>query len=376
MKIIIGLVIGAVAGILVGMYALSPGDTGPGQQAATDGASAQGGEGAEAAQEEEQVRWRMASAFGSQWPIQGDLGLEFVDKIDTVSDGSIKVRFFEPGALVPALEIFDAVSSGSVDAGWTTAGYWAGKIPAAQFFTAVPFGPEVKEYLAWLYQGGGEELYREIYARHNIHAMHCGLHSPEGSGWFREPIENMEDLEGLKMRFFGLGARVMEKLGVSTQLLAGGDIFPALELGTIDATEYSMPAIDLNQGFYQIAKHYYFPGWHQPTSLFELIVNMDRWNALSEVQKTQVETVCSANFTYGTALSEAMQADALKELEARGVVFHEWSPEMLDAFREAWNEVAAEEAAKDEDFAAVLQSLESFRSRYATWRRLGYLDPE
>jgi TRAP-type mannitol/chloroaromatic compound transport system substrate-binding protein len=175
------------------------------------------------------------------------------------------------------------------------------------------------------------------------------------------------------MRFFGLGARVMEKVGVSTQLLAGGDIFPALELGTIDATEYSMPIIDLNQGFYQVAPHYYFPGWHQPSSLFELMINRDRWNELTETQQAMVELVCGDNYRAGLGLSEAAQAEALVELKDKGVTFHKWPPEVLATLREKWEEVAQEEAAKDADFARVYESFNAFREKYKVWADLGYV---
>ncbi len=370
MSWLVGLIIGAVGGLMVGRYALGP-ETPATQTVAAD--SSETASEAASAPSGEKVRWKMASAFGSQWPIQGELGMRLVDNLDRISGGTMQVQFFEPGALVPALEIFDAVSSGSIDAGFTTAGYWAGKIPALQFFTAVPFGPDAMEYAAWLYHGGGDELYDQIYAPYNIKALHCGVHSPEGSGWFREPIDSIGDLRGLKMRFFGLGARVMEKVGVSTQLLAGGDIFPALELGTIDATEYSMPIIDLNQGFYQVAKHYYFPGWHQPSSIFELMINVDKWNALSDSQQAMVEIVCGDNYREGLALGEAAQADAMEELQAKGVEFHKWSPEVIETLRAAWQEVAAEEAAKDETFKLVLDSFEAFRSKYKVWADLGYL---
>ena len=365
--LIVGLAIGAVAGIVVGSLVIGGGG-GKGGMEETAGSTEA------VVPMEKPVKLKMASAFGSAWPIQGELGLRFVDQIHKVSDGSITVQFFEPGALVPALEIFDAVSQGSVDAGWTTAGYWAGKIPAAQFFTSVPFGPDAMEYAAWLYDGGGMEMWEQLYAPYNIIPINCGVHSPEGSGWFRKPINSMEDLKGLKMRFFGLGARVMEKMGVSTQLLAGGDIYPALELGTIDATEYSMPIIDLNQGFYQIAKHYYFPGWHQPSSLFELIVNKDRWDAMSETQRTQIRSVCGDNYRFGLGLAEAAQAKALTELKAKGVIFHRWPDDILAKFREGWEEVAAEEAAKDENFKKVYASFTAFRDEYAVWRKLGYVN--
>ena len=360
--VVCALLVGAVGGFLA-----APRDSGePGQPGPESVAGTAGGDIA-------QVRWKMASAFGSQWPIQGELGIHLVNQVEEVTGGSVKIQFFEPNALVPPLEMFDAVSQGSIDAAWASAGLWAGKIPALQFFTAVPFGPGIGEYLGWLYADGAEETYRALYAPHGIHAMHCGLHSPEGSGWFREEIESIEDLRGLKMRFFGLGARVMEKLGVSTQLLAGGDIFPALELGAIDAAEYSMPVIDLNQGFYQVAKHYYFPGWHQQTSLFELLVSIDRWNELSLVQQAQIEIVCEANFVRGAAMGEAAQSKALAELEALGVQFHHWSPEILDAMRQGWQEVVAEESAKDADFARVAESYFAFHEAYRKWAEYGYL---
>ena len=158
------------------------------------------------------------------------------------------------------------------------------------------------------------------------------------------------------MRFFGLGAKVMEKIGVSTQLIAGGDIFPALERGSIDATEYSMPAIDLNLGFYQVAKHYYFPGWHQQSTLFELLMNRPAWDALSDTQRAQIEVTCGDAFREGLAEGEAIQGAALAELQEKGVTIHRWSQDILDTLEEKWNEVAAEDAARDATFAKVWES--------------------
>ncbi len=320
------------------------------------------------------VRWKMASTFPGNLNIIGEGGINFTKRLETVSGGNIKVKFFEPGALVPPLEIFDAVSSGAVDAGWSTAGYWAGKIPAVQFFSAVPFGPNASEFLAWYHEGGGKELWEEIYARHNLHPVQCEIISPEASGWFRKEITSIDDIKGLKMRFFGLGAKVMDKLGASTQLLAGGDIYPALELGTIDATEFAMPSIDLDLGFYQIAKHYYFPGWHQPASALELMVNLDKWNALSDSQRAQIEATCTESVVKSLAMAESRQPKALEELQAKGVTLHRWSDEILKTLEDAWLEVVNEESAKDEDFAKVWASLSEFRKSYKTWKDLGFVD--
>jgi len=319
------------------------------------------------------VKWKMASTFPGSLVQIGTLGIRLQNQVEKISGGNISIKFYEPSALVPPLEIFDAVSTGGINAGWSTPGYWAGKVPALQLFSSVPFGPPANEYMSWVYYGGGLEFYEELYARHNIKGMLCGIIPPEASGWFREEIQGPEDLKGLKMRFFGLGAKVMEKVGVSTQLLAGGDIYPALELGTIDSTEFSMPAIDLELGFYQIAKHYYFPGWHQQSTFLELIINLEKWNALTETQQAQIEATCGDNFRYSIAEGEAIQGPALKTLQEKGVTLHTWSPEMLSIFESGWNEVVTELVESDEDFAKVWASLSTFRENYKEWKNLGYL---
>ena len=317
--------------------------------------------------------WQMQSTYPGSLTQLGTLAKWVAERVTAVTDGDITIEFQEPGAIVPALETFDAVASGAVAAGWSTPGYWAGKVSSLQLFAAVPFGPEAGEYLAWIKFGGGKEMFDEIYHQSNIHAIHCGIIAPEASGWFRTEIKSVEDLQGLKMRFFGLGAKVMEKMGVSTQLLAGGDIFPALELGTIDAAEFSMPAIDLNLGFYQVAKHYYFPGWHQQSTLFDLMINLDIWEGLDRETQVEIETVCDAAITYGLAEGEAIQFEALQKLEAEGVTIHKWPAEILEALEAAWQEVVEEESAADADFARAWESLSQFRENYARWRDLGYL---
>ena len=317
---------------------------------------------------------KMAAAFPSSLIILGETGIKLTKTINDISGGAINIKYFEPGALVPPMEIFDAVSSGSVDAGWASPAFWAGKVPALQFFTTFPFGPNPSEYLAWLRYGGGNIIFQEIYHKYNIHSIHCMATSPEGSGWFREEIKSVEDLKGLRMRFLGLGAKVMEKLGVSTQLLAGGDIYPALELGTIDATEYGMPAMDLELGFHQIAENYYFPGWHQPASLGELMINLDLWKSLSLTQKTQIEVTCGEMFLDSLAKSEAVQVEAINKLKDLGVKIHQWSPEMMGLFKKNWLIVVEEEASKNSEFQRVWASLKSFRENYAIWHNLGYVN--
>ncbi|MDH3597990.1 MAG: TRAP transporter substrate-binding protein [Rhodospirillales bacterium] len=322
---------------------------------------------------EKRVTLKMGSAFPSKLVQLGSLGVSVSKKVERISGGNLRLKFFEPHALVPPLEMFDAIAAGSLDAAWSTPGYWVGKDEAFAMFSAVPFGPSAGEYTAWLFYGGGKELMDELYGAHGIKSLPCGVIAPEASGWFRKEINSIDDLKGLKMRFFGMGAKVMEKVGVSTQLIAGGDIFPALERGSIDATEYSMPAIDLNLGFYQVAKHYYFPGWHQQATLFDLMISKKKWGELSDMQKAQLEVACGDNFREGLAEGEAIQGKALAELKAKGVTIHRWSPEILGALNEAWLEVAGELSASNPNFKKVWDSLQTFRAEYAIWKDLGYL---
>lgn len=322
-----------------------------------------------------QETFEMTSAFGKNLPILGTAAITFVDKINSISS-DVEFEHFDPGELVPALEALDAVSNGSVDASYATSGYWQGKLTAASLFAAVPFGPEAGEFLAWMMYDDGLDLMQRMYddAGYNVHTIPCGIIAPETSGWFKNEINSLSDLEGLNMRFFGLGAKVMEKLGVSTSLLAGGDIFPALERGAIDATEFSMPRIDARLGFHNIAKYNYFPGWHQPATLFELLINQDRWDALDETSQRQIEVACMANITDNYAEGEGTNFGAMKEnVEKNGVTIKQWSPEMLGAFEAAWNEVAVELATSDAFFKEVWDDLQEFRANYKVWNDNIYL---
>lgn len=314
------------------------------------------------------VKWKMHSAWGAAVPHLGTSGVRFSKVIERLSGGDFTMKFFEPGALIPGNEGFDATSKGSVEAAWTTAGYDVGKVPALAFFTAVPFGPSVGEFFAWKKFGGGDKIQQEIYLESNIVQHDCLAIGPETSGWFKEEIKDLNQMRGLKMRFFGLGARVMQKLGVSTQLLAGGDIFPALEKGVIDATEFSMPAMDIKYGFYQIAKNNYFPGWHQQVSISQLLINKDKWDSLSDQHKAMVEVACGDSIHNTYAETEYVNPFALVEMqEKHGVKVHRWTDEQLGVFEKAWNEVIVEDSAKDPTFKRVNDSYAAFRKSYALW---------
>ena len=322
---------------------------------------------AAAAAELPRIKWKSASSFTKSLDIFGPNGPRVLNKIKIMSNGRFDIKFFEPGALVPALEVFDSVAKGAIETAYTTPGFHAGRIPAITFFSSVPFGPQADEYLSWMLYGGGDELYREIYKKHGLTGFHCGIVAAEASGWFRKEIKSLSDLKGLKMRFFGLGAAVMGKMGVSTQLIAPADIYPALERGVIDATELSFPSIDLKFGYHQIAKHYYFPGWHQQSSLLELLVNLEKYDALPEAYQTMLDVACNDANIRTMAEAGAKQVPAMQELKKKGVQFHRWSDENLETFRVAWEEVVAEKSAKDPLFKKVADSYYNFRKTYKIW---------
>jgi TRAP-type mannitol/chloroaromatic compound transport system substrate-binding protein len=326
--------------------------------------------------EAQRVKWKMQSAFGSSLPHLGDSGVRFTKNVKRLSAGKFDIKFFEPGALVPALECFDAASKGSVDACWTTPGYHTGKYPALAFFTAVPFGPQFGEFVAWKRFGGGDKLRNEIYAKHGLVSLDSYCIGPETSGWFKNEIKSLDELKGLKMRFFGLGAKVMQKMGASTQLLAGADIYPALERGVIDATEFSMPTIDIKLGFYQIAKNNYFPGWHQQVSCNELLMNKAKFDKLPDHYKAMIEMAAGESITNTYAETEAKNPAAMGEMLSKyGVTNHRWPDEVLKKLEQAWLEVVKEESGKDPLFKKVADSYFGFRKEYKKWGEAQYLKP-
>jgi TRAP-type mannitol/chloroaromatic compound transport system substrate-binding protein len=317
---------------------------------------------------QEKVRWKMQSAFASNLPHLGPPGVRFSKNVERLSGGKLEIKFFEPGALIPPLECFEAVSKGSIESCWTTPGYHTGKYPALAFFTTVPFGPPVGEFFGWKWFGGGNQLRDEIYAKHGLIAIDSSAIAPETSGWFRREIKSVEELKGLKMRFFGLGAQVMQKLGVSTQLLAAADIYPALERGVIEATEFSMPTMDTKLGFHQIAKFNYFPGWHQQVSVGELLMNKAAWDALSDQNKAIIEIALGENIMRNYAESDHAQFAAMAEMRDKyNVQVKRWSDQDLATLEKAWLEVLAEESAKDPLFKKVADHYLDYRKKFKVW---------
>ena len=319
------------------------------------------------------IHWRVPSAFGTNLPTLGENALEVSARIARSSGNRLLLEIFDPGELVPAFEIVDAVSESKVEAGYTWLGYDQGRIPSSVLFGAVPFGLEPWGYMAWWYGAGGFELAEEIYGRLGVRPILCGIIGPETAGWFRNEIRSVDDLDGLKIRFAGLGGKVVQRLGASVTMLPGGEIFQALEKGAIDATEFSLPVVDARLGFYRVAKINYFPGWHQPSTAFHLVVNADDWAALSEEARGEIESGCAAGVARNLALAEYQQGPSLTAMGALGVRVEKLPEALIEAVAEVTAELLAEEAAADADFARVLAHQTGFRREYDRWRSLAYL---
>jgi TRAP-type mannitol/chloroaromatic compound transport system substrate-binding protein len=327
-----------------------------------------------AAAQEKTVTLQLQSGYPSTLGLLGPATKQLAESIDLVSGGSIKIRTFEPGAVVPVLQMPDAVAQGSLDAAFGGSVWWASKEQALNFFTAVPFGPNASEFLAWVYYGGGQQIADELFGKYNTKALFCHLIPPEAAGWYRKELKTLDDFRGLRIRIAGYGANVIEKLGGSPQLIAPGDIYQALERGVIDGTEFSVPSLDLGMGLHQVAKNYYFPGWHQQHGFNTLWINLGKWRAMSDRQRRIVEMACNEMVTRSLAESEGLQASALEEIKKRGVTVRRLTPEVLAGLRAKWQEVADELAAKDPNFKKVWDSLSAFRAKYKAWNEVAATD--
>ncbi len=319
------------------------------------------------------IHWRFPISSSSNLPVIGEIATYISDTAYNTSGGAIKLDVFEPGEIVPSFAVSDAVRDGKVNAGYTWLGYDQGKIPAAALFAAVPFGMEPWEFSAWWYEAGGREMAVDLYEPHNIYPIYCGMTGPETAGWFREPITDLSDVEGLKIRFAGIGGKVIERVGASVTMLPSGEIFQALEKGAIDATEFALPIVDEALGFNRVAKLNYYPGWHQPFTATHVVVNLEVWNNLAEVDRNLLVTTCTSAVTRNLARSEALQGGVIAGFPDIGVTAQRLPEGVLLELRRVAEEVLAEEAEKDPVFAEILASQKAFIENYAHWKRLAYL---
>jgi TRAP-type mannitol/chloroaromatic compound transport system substrate-binding protein len=300
--------------------------------------------------------WTMVTAWPKNFPGLGTAPENFVKLLDKMSAGRLKVNVFGANQLVPALGVFGAVSNGSAQMGHSAAYYWRGKIPAAVFFTSVPFGMTAQELNGWLHYGGGLELWQEIYAEHNLIPFAAGNTGVQMGGWFNREINSLADIRGLKMRIPGIGGDVFSRAGGTAVNIPGGELYTALQSGVIDATEWVGPYNDLAFGFHQIAKYYYYPGWQEPGPTLELIVNKDAYQSLPADLQAMIEIAARAVNQDMLDEYTARSNDALIELvEKYDVDVRPFPQDVLKSFAEISAQLYDEFSASDPLFNKVYE---------------------
>ncbi|MFA7523144.1 MAG: TRAP transporter substrate-binding protein DctP [Halothiobacillaceae bacterium] len=314
------------------------------------------------------IRWKLITAWPKNFPGLGTGANKMARYITEMSGGRLVVDVYGAGEIVPALEVFDAVKAGTAQMGHSSAYYWQGKMPAAAFFSAFPFGLTVDEMNGWLHYGDGIRLWEELYAPHGIIPRPAGNTGPQMAGWFRKPIDSLDDLKGLKMRLPGIGGEVLRRLGVSVVNTPGGELFQALNDGTIDAAEWVGPFNDLAFGFHRAAKYYYAPGWQEPSAAMEALINREAFKALPDDLQLIVEGAISMASGEMQAEFTARNNQALKTLtEEHGVELRYFSAEIMQALFDQSNEVLAEITSRDAFAKRVFDSLTAYRRDVAEW---------
>jgi len=314
---------------------------------------------------------KMVTTWPKNFPGLGTSAERWAQRITAMSGGRLNVKVFAAGELVPAFEAFDAVSSGTADMYHGAEYYWQGKSKAFNFFAAVPFGLTATEMNAWIYHAGGQALWDELSADFNIKPMLVANTGVQMGGWFNKEINTLEDYKGLKIRMPGLGGEVLRRIGAAAVSLPGGEIFPALQSGAIDATEWVGPWNDLAFGFYKVAKYYYYPGFHEPGTSLSGGVNKGVWDSLSAEDKAIIEAAAAAENDYTLAEFNARNGDALATLvNEHGVELRKFSDEVMIAIGTASGEVVAEVAAEDPVTQKVYDSFVDFRTKAMGWARI------
>ena len=310
---------------------------------------------------DEHFEWKMVTTWPKNFPGLGSAAENFARYMDEMSGGRLQVHVYGAGEIVPAFEVFDAVSQGVADAGHGAAYYWKGKIPSSVFFTALPFGLNAQEINGWLHYGGGLELWREAYAPFNIIPFAGGNTGVQMAGWFNREINSIADLQGLKMRIPGLAGDVFAEAGGTAVRIPGGELYTSLQTGVIDATEWVGPYNDLALGLHEVAKYYYYPGWHEPGSMLELIVNKDSFEALpADLQAMVTVAARAANqdmLDEFTARNNAALQDLVKN---HGVQLRRLPDDVLQALYRGSEKTMRELVAADPMAARVYESYKSF----------------
>ncbi|TCS70030.1 secreted protein [Sulfuritortus calidifontis] len=313
------------------------------------------------------IKWRLASSFPKSLDTIYGAAELLSDRLNKITGGKFQLRVYAGGELVPGLQVFDAVQQGTVECGHTASYYYVGKNMAFAFDTAMPFGLTARQQNAWMYFGGGLKLTRELFKPYNILNFPGGNTGVQMGGWFRKEIKSLKDLQGLKMRIPGLGGQIMAKLGVVPQTLAGGDIYPALERGALDAAEWVGPYDDEKLGFHKIAKHYYYPGWWEGGPQLSFYVNLQKWNDLPDAYRQAFETAAAEANLNMLAEYDQKNPPALMRLVKSGVKLHAFPKDVMNAAFEAAFALYEAEAKVNPSFARIYSEWKQFHALQTQW---------
>src|SRR5216684_1854387 len=322
------------------------------------------------AQSMPELKWRLASSFPKSLDTLYGAGEVLAKYVADMTDNKFQMRVFAAGEIVPGLQVLDAVQNGTVELGHTAGGYYVGKDPTFAFDTAIPFGMNSRQQDAWMNWGGGLELMREFYKDYNVYGIPCGGTGAQMGGWFRKEIKAVDDLKGLKMRIFGIAGNVVSRLGGVPQQLAGGDIYPALEKGAIDAAEWVGPYDDQKLGFNKVAQFYYYPGWWEAGPQLSAYVNLAKWAELPKSYQAILETAAAKAHTTMLSKYDAQNPKALRELVASGTKLTPFSAPVMEASYNAANQVYDETMAKNARFKKIYEQWKQFRAEDVLWFRV------
>ncbi len=313
-------------------------------------------------------KWEMITTWPPHFPVMGEGAERLAKWIEDMSGGQLKIHVYGGGELVPALEAFDAVSQGTAEMGHGASYYWAGKAAATQFFASVPFGMNAQQMNAWLYSGGGLELWEEVYSAFNLVPFPIGNSGVQMGGWFNKEINSINDIKGLKMRIPGLGGKVIAQAGGSAILSAGGEIFTNLERGVIDATEWVGPYHDYLMGFHKIAKYYYFPGWHELGTVLEMFINKNAYNSLPDHLKSIIKTAAYRSNIWMVSEFETKNSEYLQKLiQNPKIQIGNFPADVLKKFKLISDDVINEIVSMDQISKKVYQSFKEFKKNASTW---------
>jgi TRAP-type mannitol/chloroaromatic compound transport system substrate-binding protein len=315
------------------------------------------------------IKWRMTSSFPKSLDITYGAAEQFCRQVGELTDGKFTIQQFAAGEIVPGLQALDAVSSGTVEACYTGALFYVGKDPAFALAASVPFLMNPRQQHGWYYHGGGLELTNEFFKKFGVYGLPCGNTGMQWGGWFRKDIKSVADLNGLKMRIAGLAGTIAARVGIVPQQIAPGDIYPALERGTIDAVEYIGPYDDEKLGFQKVAQRYYSPGWQEGGTVFHAMFNLAKWNELPPLYKKVVEVAAQAATTDMLAHYDTKNPEALMRLVAQGVTISLFPPEVLDRLYQEAEAYYKEVTAANADFAKIFNHQREFQRKNNMYHR-------